>query len=457
MHYDERQFSYIDAEKSVIGGLLLVQDMTLESSQKVFSFLKTGSFASLQHQTLFDAIKRIGNSGNLVDALVLTQKLESEGKLDQVGGMAYMTDCMKISNVSNYVAHARIVREAAVSRTVKSKLANALALFDEPDGRSADQKLGEAISMMEALSSRAISNKQTGLVSFSDATEAWLDEVEERQAAQKEGRILGNTTGITKLDEMLSPKHIPDGSLVVIGARPKMGKTALLCSLAEHTALNIEKAVAMFSLEMMNGQIIERFVSSRSGVSSNLFYESGDDVEWSRAASAIGEFKDSKLFMDDTPGVTLEHVQRECRKLAKKEKLGMIAVDYLTLMSKDTGERNDLALSKITIGLKNLAKELNCVVVLLTQLNRDLEKRPDKRPFPSDSRDTGSIEQDCDMWLGLYRDDFYNSDTTVKGLTEILVRLNRHGDTGMVPVMLKNGNFTEWAGPLPISNDDDEY
>jgi len=204
----------------------------------------------------------------------------------------------------------------------------------------------------------------------------------------------------------------------------------LMVSVMDHFA-DIYGGVAAFSLEMPDDQIWERYIAQKSRVNANRFYTGMDDAEWGALSSAMGVALDRQLFIDDTPGISLSHIQREVRRLrADGVKLSLIAVDYLTLMQAEKAERNDLAYGLITKGLKALAKEIDGVVLLLTQLNRNLESRSDKRPMPSDSRDTGQIEQDCDMWIGLYRDDVYHQDSPYAGTIEMILRMNRHGGSG---------------------------
>ena len=224
-----------------------------------------------------------------------------------------------------------------------------------------------------------------------------------------------------------------------------MGKTAFLEKITSHVGLELNKPVAIFSLEMPNFQLYERFLSSNARVDSSIFHTAKlDDNELQKTHTAIGNFNQSKIYMDDTPAITIQHLKKECRKLAKSEPLGMIAVDYLTLMKAGKADRNDLAYGDITKELKNLAKELDCVVLLLTQLNRNLEQRADKRPIPADSRDTGQIEQDCDYWMGLYRESVYNDELSdvEKGYTEAVLRLNRHGGVGTGYMNMIDGYLT---------------
>lgn len=219
-----------------------------------------------------------------------------------------------------------------------------------------------------------------------------------------------------------------------------MGKTTVLTEMALHVAGAENLPVAMFSLEMPEEQIFERMIGQASRVNTDMFYDGANDEEdWNKVFSAMSRLSDQpNIWIDDTPGMTLAHIQAECRKLKRNNKrIGMIGIDYLTLMSTEASETNALAFGKITKALKNLAKELDTVIILLTQLNRNLEERANKRPMASDSRDTGQIEQDCDYWMAIYKDSVYD-DSADPTLTELILRLNRHGKTGTVYVDQKD-------------------
>lgn len=448
-----------EAEQGVLGGLLEIMDMSLDAPQKVIGMLKGTSFHSRQHAVIFDAIKQLSKTEQTVDAIIVDAYLQRKGQSEDTGGFSYLADLMMVAKVASLVAHADLVRQASIERVVNSKLQNAIATLNDKDGRTVYEKLGELETTISALCSRSVQNKESGLTHVKEIADKWSFDLNE--SFENPEAVKGYTTGIEQLDELLSPKYIPKGSLVVIGARPKMGKTALLNMITKEFALNSGKAAAVFSLEMPNDQIFERMLVERSRINPDILYRgsSNDQEDFGRLHAAVGEYINSSLYIDDTAGMTLNHIQREARKLAKKQPVGIIAVDYLTLMQAEKADRNDLAYGIITKGLKNLAKELDCVVLLLTQLNRGLESRTNKRPMPSDSRDTGQIEQDCDVWIGLYRHAVYDESVRLeeRGLTELLVRLNRHGKTGTCYLNLKEGYFEE-AAPFTfdssISNDD---
>lgn len=434
----------ISTEQAVIGGLLLLQDPSLDAFQKVMSTLKESSFKSRQNGLIYSAIKNLGMKGVSTDMLVVESYLDKSGKLTEAGGFAYLAEIAgNVKSAANVIVYANLVREDAINRVANTKLQGAIALLNDPNGGTIYEKLGLIESEIDAILSRGLQNKETGLVHVKEISEKWLDEVESRLTNQE--ATMGYTTGIESIDKILYPKYIPKGALVVVGGRPKSGKSSILNTFIKQFALTHKKAIATFSLEMTNQQILEKLLVERARVNPDILYcGANSDDEFAKVQVALGEYIDSQLYIDDTPSINLSHVQRESRKLAKKEPLGLIAVDYLTLMGAEKAERNDLAYGIITKGLKALAKELNCVVLLLTQLNRSLESRPDKRPKPSDSRDTGQIEQDCDLWIGLYRESVYKDvQPGEEGLTEAIIRLNRNGKTGTGYLNLQDGYFVE--------------
>tara|TARA_R110002012_G_scaffold212013_1_gene383002 strand:+ start:172 stop:1533 length:1362 start_codon:yes stop_codon:yes gene_type:complete len=452
--------NYYESEQAVIGALLEIGDMSLDAPTAILNIVKQASFSAIQHQTIFQNIKQMAAAGEHVDLITLDARLINQGKSELTGGFAYLVDLQKIASPSNAVAHAKIVRDSAIERKVNAELNNAMAMLQERDGRSIYEKVGEVESMISSILDRSIRNESKGLVHCMDVMDKWSEEMENRFKDPESSK--GFSTGYEGLDNVIGIKLVRPKSLVVVGARPKMGKTAMLAGMVKSFGLEQKKAVALFSLEMPSDQIMERMLCERANVNGDMFYEGGHDEDFAKVSAAMGEYSNSQVYMDDTAGITINHVKSEVRKLAKKQPLGLIAIDYLTLMEAEKADRNDLAYGIITKELKKLAKELDCVVLLLTQLNRSLEQRTNKRPMPSDSRDTGQIEQDCDLWIGLYREAVYNDEIPPEqqGLTEAIVRLNRHGNTGTAYFDLKNGYFIESTMPTSTGfakYDDDEY
>lgn len=429
----------LEAEQSVLGSLLIDDDNS-ERVQKVLAMLKPESFYTRAHQLIFEEMRRMYRDNKPVDGLTLYDALEARGLSAQVGGFAYLSELVKYTpSAANMVAYAHSVREAAMERYGIQRLTEATELLYSRNGMTATQKYEAVQAIFTQMTDHAKTGSRRGARPLMDVMEDWLDELEGRFDPKQRSR--GLSTGIASLDNMLQPKGLVRGSLLVIGARPKMGKTTLYSQLAINCALNEGLPAVLFSLEMPDKQIFERMVGQLSGCNTDIFYRGADQQsEFSHAnARALQMAESGNLFIDDTPGASLPHIVSEARRIKReKGKVGMVLVDYLTLMTAEKADRNDLAYGLITKGLKNLAKELDCVVVLLTQLNRDLEKRPNKRPLPSDSRDTGQIEQDCDYWLGIYREGAYD-ETANQNDTELLLRLNRHGSSGVVYCEQRNG------------------
>ena len=439
----------LEAEQSVIGGLLLDDDNS-ERVQKVIAMLKPESFYSRVHQIIFAEIRQMMRDNKPVDGLTLFDSLESKGLIEKIGGFAYIGQIAKNTpSAANIVAYAASVRESAMERYGIQRMTEATELLYARNGMSATEKYEVIQGLITQLTDHSKTGSRRGLRSFGDVMEDWVTDLEKRFDPSGEQR--GMSTGIPSLDRKLSPKGLVKGSLFVIGARPKMGKTTLYGQMAINCAVREHKPALMFSLEMPGEQILEKIVGQKSGVNPSIFYMPATDVadeqyqgdydgDFKKAMETAGRLSEiDMLYIDDTPGLSLSHIVSESRRIKReKGRVGMILVDYLTLMTAEKAERNDLAYGMITKGLKNLAKELGCVVVLLTQLNRELEKRTNKRPLPSDSRDTGQIEQDCDYWVGIHREGAFD-DSVPPGETELLLRLNRHGNTGTVYCNQYNG------------------
>ncbi|HDU4705754.1 TPA: AAA family ATPase [Klebsiella pneumoniae subsp. pneumoniae] len=428
----------IEAEQSVLGGMML--DSGSDRCQTAMSMLKPESFYIRPHQVIFAEMRELVANQKPIDLITLIESLESKGLGEQAGGFAYMAEISKNTpSAANIVHYAMLVREKAMERYGIDKLTSATELLYSRNGMTTSQKFDAIQTLFTDIADYAKTGNRRGLREFSEVMGDWVYEVEARWSDSDATR--GLSTGIGSLDDLLQPKGLVKGALMVIGARPKMGKTTLYSQLAVNCAEVEQLPALMFSLEMPDKQIVERMIGQVSRVNTDVFYgDRYDDAQVAMAFAAGGRLAQTgNLYVDDTPGITLAHIVAESRRI-KRERgaVGMVLVDYLTLMTADKADRNDLAYGIITKGLKNLAKELNCIVVLLTQLNRDLEKRTNKRPMPSDSRDTGQIEQDCDYWIGIYREGAYDENAD-QAATELLLRLNRHGPTGVVYCDQRNG------------------
>lgn len=431
-------------EQSVLGGLIKLSDLSVDSAQKVFSMLKPSSFQEPKNRAVYDALCDLDRESVSADFITVNSKLQQKGQLELVGGQVYVIDIIQmVPSAANIINYADLVRQNSIRCVINSKMQNALAEFNDLDGDNVYQKLGQLETLISSLGKRAVNGRESGLTHIKDIGREWFNELNDRK--ENPENHAGVSTGIESLDAVLGPKLLVKGSLVGVGARPKMGKTAFLTTLAGHIGVELKKTVAIFSLEMPNMQMYERFLSAKARVNSDRFHSVNlTESEWQRTSDSIGCFNNSNIHIDDTPSITIQHLKKESRKLAKQGPIALIAVDYLTLMKAGKADRNDLAYGDITKELKDLAKELDCVVLLLTQLNRNLEQRADKRPIPADSRDTGQIEQDVDYWIGLYREAVYNDQVAEpqKGLTEAILRLNRHGGLGTGYMNMINGALT---------------
>ncbi|WP_105611898.1 DnaB-like helicase C-terminal domain-containing protein [Cronobacter malonaticus] len=430
--------SNYEAEQAVLGSVMVAPDS--DNVQKVLGFLNADMFYSRQHGRIFAALQGLNAKGKALDMLTLSDALEMQGELEQVGGFAYLADISRNTpSAANVMHYANVVKDKSTERMAIEQATQMLEVLYSRSGMTTAQKLEAVQALAMKVDDKAKTGNHRGLMTFRDAFNKWTYQVGERLEGNPSS--VGLTSGIEALDEMLEPKRIVRGSLFVVGARPKMGKTTVYQKMAIHCALVKNLPTLAFSLEMPTEQLVERIISQHSRVKSDVFYQNGYNENQFAQALAMGtQIADSNnLYIDDTPGLSLAHIVSESRRIKRERgEVGMVLVDYLTLMAAEKADTESQAYGIITKGLKILAKELNCVVVLLTQLNRGSEARANKRPQPSDSRSTGQIEQDCDYWLGIYREN-EDDDTVNPAETELLLRLNRHGNTGTVYVEQRNG------------------
>lgn len=438
----------IEAEQGLLAGLIRLSDYNSDPFQKAIAMLKDSSFYSLQHKIIFSAIKAVGVKSKVVDLITVSDFIEKQGNSSEGCDFLYLSQMMKANpSAANVTGYAKIIREYAVERFSVRKLNEIMANFTDRSNGDIYQRLGSIESMVSEISNMGLKADSGGLKHITDSLSTWLDNIEQVQNDGYDRNAF--TTGVESLDDILGVKGMRRGSLVGVGARPKMGKSAFMMLLANHFALDLKEPVAVFSMEMPSHEIAERAITTRTNMAPSVFYRGNNNEAKGRLDTSFDELVRSNLMIDDGSGLSLSHIIRESRKMYRdKGKIGLICVDYLTLMEAEKAERNDLAYGKITKALKNLAKELNCVVLLLTQLNRGLENRPDKRPMPSDSRDTGQIEQDVDLWIGLYKASVYHEEICEQGLTEVITRLNRHGGTGTAFVNMHEGFH------VPLSTND---
>ena len=429
----------LEIEQALLSDIMQISDPNSDMISKVLSMIKESAFSTLQHRIIYRSIKAIASRGDMIDLITIDSECKRHEQYHD-DFFVYLAQTKKATfSSANIMAHARIMREASIERFAIQKLNDAMGMFKDTTNGDVYQRLGLAETMISEISNMSMRNEKGGLKHITEASLEWMDNID---AIHNDGFDKNKfTTGIESLDEVIGVKGMRRGSLVAVGARPKMGKSALMSLIANHFALDLNEVVAMFSMEMPSVEIFERSMTNRTMLNPAEFYRREMTGECKgRMDTAYNEIMNSKLYVEDTPALKIGHIQKESRRLrCEHGSIGLICVDYLTLMEAEKADRNDLAYGMITKSLKNLAKELNCVVLMLTQLNRGLESRPDKRPMPSDSKDTGQIEQDVDLWLGLYKDSVYNEDAYAPGLTEVIARLNRHGSVGTGFVDMREG------------------
>jgi replicative DNA helicase len=419
----------IEAESSVLGGLLLDNS----AWDRMGDLLVDGDFYRHEHQLIYAAIGSLINASKPADVITVFEHLQNQGHTEAVGGLGYLNSLAQyVPSASNIRRYAEIVRERSILRKLVSASDEIATAAFNPKGRAVDKILDEAEQKIFNIGEEGSRMKQ-GFQSMDSLVVDLLDRVQEM--ADNPNDITGVPTGFHDLDKMTS--GLQPGDLVVLAARPSMGKTAFAINIAEHVALNEGLPVAVFSMEMGAAQLAVRVVGSIGRVDQgHLRTGKLTDEEWPRLTEAIERLRTVSLHIDETPGLTPSELRANSRRLARQcGKLGLIVVDYLQLMSGSSGSDGDnraTELGEISRGLKMLAKELQCPVIALSQLNRGVEQRTDKRPMMSDLRESGAIEQDADIIMFIYRDDYYNKDSKDPGVAEIIIGKQRNGPTGTV-------------------------
>ena len=426
----------IEAESSVLGGLLLDN----AAWDRVGDLLVDSDFYRHEHKLIYAAIGALINASKPADVITVSEHLQNQGKTAEMGGLAYLNSLAQyVPSASNIRRYAEIVRERSILRKLVTASDEIATNAFNPQGKAIDRILDEAEQKIFNIGEEGSRMKQ-GFQSMDTLVVELLDRVQEM--ADNPNDITGVPTGFYDLDRMTS--GLQPGDMVVLAARPSMGKTAFAINIAEHVALNEGLPVAVFSMEMGASQLAVRVVGSIGRIDQgHLRTGKLSDDEWPRLTEAIEKLRTVSLHIDETPGLTPSELRANARRLARQcGKLGLIVVDYLQLMSGSGGSGGDnraTELGEISRGLKMLAKELQCPVIALSQLNRSVEQRTDKRPMMSDLRESGAIEQDADIIMFIYRDDYYNKDSKDPGVAEIIIGKQRNGPTGTVRLtFLKN-------------------
>ena len=442
----------LEAEQSVIGGLLLDN----ETFDRVGEAVVAQDFYSRSHRIVYETIGEMIEKGEPVDLVTLTEALENDQKLDDAGGFAYLAELIKNTpSAANIVAYAQIVRERAVTREMIS-VANEIAEagFDT-QGRTSAELLDFAETKVFQIA-EARANKSEGPENINSVLEKTVDRIEKLYQQPHDG-VTGVTTGFSDLDKMTAGLQPSD--LIIVAARPSMGKTTFAMNLVETAAMTEDKPALIFSLEMPSEQIMMRMLASLGRIDQTKIRtgQLGDE-DWARLSSTMGLLiEKGKMFIDDAAGLTPTEVRSRARRIARDHGgLSLIMIDYLQLMrAPQFSDNRTLEIAEISRSLKALAKELEVPVVALSQLNRSLEQRSDKRPVNSDLRESGSIEQDADLIMFIYRDEVYHDNSEFKGMAEIIIGKQRNGPIGRVPLTFQGqfSRFDNYAGPHVLEED----
>ncbi|MGP4845627.1 replicative DNA helicase [Marinobacter sp. 1Y8] len=418
----------IEAEQAVIGGLMLDNSKWDAVSEVIAS----ADFYRQDHRLIFAAIERLAGDGEPLDVVTLSEFLERGGDIEDAGGINYLAEMAeKTPGASNIGAYANIVRERSVIRQLIEVSGGIADSAFNPKGRTSDDLLDEAERNVFKIA-EARAKEGTGPQAINPILTKALSRIE--TLFESGDAITGTTTGFKDLDEWTSGMQPSD--LVIVAGRPSMGKTTFAMNLVENALMGSNEPVLVFSMEMPADSIVMRMLSSLGRIDQTRM-RSGrlEEEDWPRLTSAVSLLKDKPLYIDDTAGLSPTEMRSRARRIARENngKIGLIMVDYLQLMRvPGSTEGRTAEISEISRSLKGLAKELSCPVVALSQLNRSLEQRPNKRPVNSDLRESGAIEQDADVIMFIYRDEVYNEDSADKGIAEIIIGKQRNGPIGTV-------------------------
>ena len=426
----------IEAEQAVIGSMLTDKEAVSLAIEK----LKEDAFYREDNKLIYSAILSLYSKAQPIDIITLKAELESMGVFEKIGGFEYIAELPdKVPTTANAQKYINIVEEKYVLRNL-IKTANEIIDL----GYDQTEEVESIMDNAEKKIFNIMQNRnQKGYTPIKDVLVDSFAELE--QLYNQKQHITGVPTGFIDLDNRTAGLHNSD--LILIAARPAMGKSAFALNIAANAATKSKIPVAIFSLEMSKEQMVNRILSSEAMVDSNKI-RSGklEDDDWNKIASALGPLSDSPIYIDDTPGISVMEIRAKCRKLKLEKNLGLVVIDYLQLVqgSGKRGASREQEIAEISRSLKILAKEINVPVIALSQLSRAPEQRPDHRPMLSDLRESGSIEQDADIVMFLYRDDYYNEDSEKKNIAEVIIAKHRSGSTGTTE-LLWLGNYTKFA------------
>lgn len=442
--------SSVEAEQAVLGGLML-DNSRLDA---VLEIVSEADFYREDHKLILRMMIELQEDAQPLDAVTLSEALERHGELERAGGLGYLVElAANTPSAENITAYARIVRERSTLRQLIVAAQEISQSSYNPAGLDSDDLLQLAEKRVAQIAEDR--PKEGGLREVNGLLKETVERIDELFRSGDD--VTGVPTGLTDLDNKTSGWQ--PGELIILAARPSMGKTALALNFVESAIFNQERPVLVFSMEMPSAALVMRMMSSVGRIDQGRMRNGKlTDEDWPKLSAAVSKLKDKPLFIDDTPGLTPQEMRARTRRIAREHgNPGMIMVDYLQLMQvAGSTEGRTQEISEISRALKALAKEFDCPVIALSQLNRSVEQRPNKRPMNSDLRESGAIEQDADVILFIYRDEYYNEDSAEKGVAELIIGKQRNGEVGTVRAAFV-GKYTRFDNLAPeyFSQDDD--
>jgi replicative DNA helicase len=417
-----------EAEEAVLGALLIDPDAII----RVATFLRPGDFYREKHGWIYDTVLILHEKREPIDFLTVCDELERQRRLDEVGGPAFITSLINAVPTSIHAEHyARIVERTSTRRRLLGAAGDIAALaFQEAD--DVEEVVDRAEQLLFGVSERRISRE---LVPIRQILSEYYDRIE--YLTRHRGEVIGIPTGFGDMDKLLGGLQRSD--MVILAARPSVGKTSLALSIAHNATKRFKQRVAFFSLEMSREQVVQRLISAETGIDSQRLRRGEiEEGEWGRFVKATSDLAETLFFIDDTPGISALELRTKARRLHAEVGIDLLVVDYLQLMRGEFRSENRVQeISSISRALKALARELNTPVLALSQLSRGVESRPDKRPILSDLRESGALEQDADVVIFIYRDEMYNENTERKNIADIIVAKHRNGPTGTVALFFQ--------------------
>ncbi|MFC2015868.1 replicative DNA helicase [Chloroflexota bacterium] len=412
----------IEAEEAVLGAILIDPDAII----RIAAFLRAEDFYREKHTWIYDAVSALHERREAVDFLTVCDELERRGQLAEVGGAAFITTLINAVPTSIHAEHYAHIVERTATRRRLIDAAGQIAALAYQEAEDVDEVVDRAEQVLFGVSERRISRE---LVPIRQVLSEYYDRIE--YLSRHRGEIIGIPTGFSDMDKILGGLQRSD--MVILAARPSVGKTSLALSVAHNAAKKYGQRVGFFSLEMSNEQVVQRLISAETGIDSQRLRRGDVEEDWERFFKATHDLSEMLFFIDDTPGISALELRTKARRLHAEYGVDLIVVDYLQLMRGDYRSENRVQeISGISRALKGLARELNVPVLALSQLSRGVESRPDKRPILSDLRESGALEQDADVVMFIYRDEMYNEDTDRKNIADIMIAKHRHGPTGRV-------------------------